>query len=84
MAHKFTPNIILIDLMSSDIDAQHLCGYVRQCEDLQDCAIIALAGGLSENEAVNLQNRGFDAVVTDTGNMNHVLSRIQDSCAVLN
>ena len=84
LAHKFTPNIILINLLSSDIDAQHLCGYVRQCEDLQDCSIIALAGGLSENEASNLRQRGFDAVITDTNNMNQVLSGIQNCFAVLN
>ena len=83
MALKFSPNIILIDLMSSDIDSANLCGYVRQCEDLADCTLIALAGGLGPKETAALQSQGFDAVVTEPENMSAILSRIQQSCNIL-
>lgn len=82
-ALKFSPNIILIDLMSNDIDAASLCGYVRHCEDLSDCRLIALAGGLSSNETNTLKQQGFDAVVTEPENLNAILSCIQDSCDFL-
>lgn len=81
-ALKFSPNIILIDLMSSDIDSASLCGYVHNCEDLADCTLIALAGGLGPNETAALQERGFDAVVTEPENMDAILSCIQQSCDI--
>jgi len=80
MALKFSPNVILIDLMSSEIDSGSLCGYVRECEDLADCALVALAGGLGPKETAALQQQGFHAVVTEPENMNAILSCIQQGC----
>jgi excisionase family DNA binding protein len=77
---KFSPNIIMVDLMSSDIDAVSLCGYVHESDEIQDCTLIALAGGLNSNEVQNLKNQGFDAVVTDPENMNTVLTCIRQGC----
>ena len=82
MVFRFSPNIILIDLMSSQIDAQGLCRCVQDCEDLKDCKLIALAAGLSPREAQNLKAQGFEAVVTDPENMDAILNRIQDYCDV--
>ena len=83
MALKFSPNIILIDLMSNEIDSGSLCGYVRDCEELTDCTLIALAGGLGPKETAALQQQGFDAVVTEPENMNAILICIQQSCSIL-
>lgn len=83
LVQKFMPNVILIDLMSNDIDAGHLCSYVRSNRELTDCAVIAMAGGLSENEAANLKQRGYSAVITDPSNMGRILVAIQQSCTVL-
>jgi excisionase family DNA binding protein len=82
MALKLSPNIILIDLMSNDIDSGSLCGYVRQSEDLTDCTLIALASGLGPKEIAALQQQGFDAVVTEPENMNAILTCIQESCNI--
>ncbi len=82
MALKFSPNIILIDLMSSEIDSGSLCGYVRECEELTDCTLIALAGGLGPQETAALQQQGFDAVVTEPENMSAILTCIQQTCDV--
>lgn len=83
MALKFSPNIILIDLMSSDIDAVSLCGYVNQREEIQDCTLIALAGGLGANEVENLRRQGFHSVVTNLDNMDGILSCIQESVKIV-
>lgn len=83
MAQKFSPNVILIDLMSKEIDAHNVCHYVRNSPDLADCSLIALAGGLSEKEAANLQNNGFNAVVTNTADTKQVLTCIQRCCSIL-
>ncbi|MHC4835532.1 MAG: helix-turn-helix domain-containing protein [Planctomycetota bacterium] len=83
MALKFSPNIILIDLLSNDIDSGRLCEYIQQCEELADCTLIALAGGLSDNEVKNLKHQGFASVVTEPTNLNAILSSIQQSCNIL-
>lgn len=83
LVQKFTPNVILIDLMSKDIDASYLCHYVRSNMELTDCAVIALAGGLSGNEAANLKQRGYSDVVTDLSDTRHLLDAIQNTCAIL-
>lgn len=82
MAQKFHPNFILIDLMSPEIDAYGLCNYVRGNEELKDCCVIALAGGLSETEAESLLKKGFGGVVTEPGSINKVLACIQERCSI--
>lgn len=83
MAQKISPNIILIDLMSSRIDVQSIRNYVRMNPDLSDCFLIAMANGLSEKEAQNLKNQGFDDVVTSTSNINTLLASIQNSISII-
>ena len=83
MAQKLRPNIILIDLMSPEIDAHDLCTYVRESRELKDCCVIALAGGLSETESESLLKKGFGGIVTEPGNMNKVLACIQEKCSVI-
>lgn len=57
MALKFSPNIILVDLLSSEIDSESICGYVHQYEELADCTLIALAGGLVKTRSKICKNR---------------------------
>jgi excisionase family DNA binding protein len=83
MAVKYAPNVILIDLMSSDIDAGSLCSDIHDCDDIRNCRLVALAGGLGPREVENLQTQGFDAVVTDPANMNEVLDSIHQTSGML-
>ena len=83
MAQKIRPNIIIVDLMSPDIDSRDLCNYVRESEELKECSVIALAGGLSVTETESLLKQGFSGVVTEPGNINKILACIQEKCSVL-
>jgi excisionase family DNA binding protein len=83
LAQKFLPNIILINLMATNIDAQQLCAQIRQNTDLKDSKIIAVASGLGENEASALQKKGFDAVANESQNGDHILFAIQQVCSIL-
>ena len=82
MVQKFCPNFILIDLMNSEVDAYGLCSYVRESEELKECCVIALAGGLSAKEGESLLKRGFDGVVTEPGSIQKVLACIQEKCSI--
>lgn len=83
LALKFTPNVILIDLMMSGIDAHQVCSYVQQTDELQDCSLVALAGGLSEKEAANLHSFGFDGIITEPSNTSRILAVIENLCSVV-
>ena len=82
IAQKMRPNIILVELMNPDIDAHELCSYVRDNDELKDCCVIALAGGLSSTEVQALLKQGFGGVVTEPGNINKILACIQEKCSV--
>lgn len=83
MAQKMRPTVILIDLMSPDIDAHGVCSYVRENDELKDTCVIALAGGLSAAEADALTKKGFTGVVNDPANINNVLACIQEKCSIV-
>ena len=83
LAQKFLPNIILINLMASNIEAHQLCAQIRQNSDLKDSKIIAIASGLGENEIAALQKKGFDAVANDSRNGDQILLAIQQVCSIL-
>lgn len=83
LAQKFLPNIILINLMASNIDAHQLCTQIRQNTDLKDSKIIAIASGLGENEAFTLQKKGFDAVTNESQNRDSILLAIQQVCSIM-
>ncbi len=78
LAEKFKPQVILINLMAAQINAQQLCTYVRQQQDLQETKVIAMAAGLNGNESVALQKKGFDAVLTDPTDVNQAVKLIQE------
>jgi len=82
MAQKMRPNIILVELMNPDIDAHEMCSYVCDNEELKDCCVIALAGGLSSTEVQALLKQGFGGVVTEPVNINKILACIQEKCPV--
>jgi excisionase family DNA binding protein len=83
LAQKFLPNIILINLMASNIDAHQLCAQIRQNNDLKDSKIIAIASGLGGNEVAALQKKGFDAAVTEPQEPDQILRAIQQVCSIL-
>jgi excisionase family DNA binding protein len=83
LAEKFKPQVILINLMAGQINAQQLCSYVRQQQDLQDTKVIAIAAGLNGNESASLQKKGFDAILTDPADVNQAVKLIQECCAVV-
>jgi excisionase family DNA binding protein len=83
LAQKFLPNIILINLMASNIDAHQLCGQIRQNTDLKDSKIIAVASGLGEKEVAALLKKGFDAVAAESRESDQILLTLQQVCSII-
>jgi excisionase family DNA binding protein len=82
MAQKFLPNLVLINLMASNINALELCSHIRINADMKESKIAAIAAGLGANETSALVSRGFDSVITDLHNLDQILHIIQQTCSI--
>lgn len=83
IAQRMIPNVILINLMSNEIDAAQICTSVRMCDDLQGSKIIAIANSLGDIEVQAVLNRGFDACLTDAYDISEMVSSIEQSTSLI-
>ncbi|RKY08168.1 MAG: regulator [Planctomycetota bacterium] len=83
IAQKLVPHVIMINLMARDIDAGQVCKYVRTNEDLSGTKIIAMANKLGETEVIALHKKGFDAVLTDPADTQHIIRTIEEVTAII-
>lgn len=83
LAQKVIPHVILINLMSSNIDATVVSKYVRTNDDLSGTKVIAMAAALKDSEAEALMQKGFDEVVTDTSDILKVIQAINHATAII-
>ncbi len=83
IAQKLAPHVILINLMASDIDADHICKNVRKNPELETTKVIALAEGLKQNEAQAVLNKGYDFCITDTSDIAEITKTINQATAII-
>lgn len=83
IAQKFEPHVILINLMASDIDADHICKNVRKNSELGAAQVVALAEGLKANEAQAVLNKGYDFCITDTSDIAEITKTINQAMAII-
>ena len=80
---KFNPHVLLMNLLSEEIDAAGICENIRSDEDLQTIKIIALANHLSDSESDALLRKGFDACISDWSDAKEVIKRIEEATAII-
>jgi len=83
IAQKLIPHVILLNLMSQDIDAGQVCKFIRASEDLNTAKIIAVAESLNGNETSALMNKGFDAVLGEPNDYSAAIDAIQHLTAII-
>jgi excisionase family DNA binding protein len=83
LVQKFTPHVLVVNLLAKDIDAAGICDYIRGEEDLQTIKIIALADSLGLHESESLMRNGFDASISDAGDVTEVIKKIEEATAIL-
>ena len=76
---KFLPHILLVNLLSKDIDAGEICRNIRADDDLQNIKIIALANHLSGGEASALLQKGFDGFVSRPNDVLEIIRKIEET-----
>ncbi len=80
---RFTPHVVLINLMGPGIDAHGICRSIRCSEEFGTIKIIALANHLSEQEAHALMQKGFDGYVCDPSDTTEVIRKIEEATAII-
>jgi CheY-like chemotaxis protein len=80
---KFLPQILLVNLLSKDIDAGEICANVRADGDLRGIKIIALANQLSAGEANALLQKGFDAYVSCQNDISEIIRKIEETATII-
>jgi len=83
VVQKFSPHVLLINLMADDIDAAGICKSIRADEELQTIRIIALAERLSDSESAALQRNGFDDCISGSAEATEVIKKIEEATAII-
>ena len=83
IVHKFAPHVLLVSLLSEDIDAMSICECIHTHEDLRTIKIIALVNNLSDSESEALLQKGFDGYVPYSADAAEVIRRIEEATAII-
>jgi excisionase family DNA binding protein len=83
LIQKFTPHVLLINLLAKAIDAEEICRNIRADEELQTIKIIALANHLASGEANALMQKGFDGYVSRPNDVSEVIRKIEEATAII-
>ncbi|MHC4520868.1 MAG: helix-turn-helix domain-containing protein [Planctomycetota bacterium] len=80
---RFSPHVVLINLLATGIDANVICRSIRGSEEFETIKIIALANHLSDQEADALMQKGFDGYVSDPSDETEVARKIEEATAII-
>lgn len=83
LAQRFAPNAVLINLLSSTIDAGQICKNIRANNDLAGTKVVAFAENLNAAETAALLQKGFDSVLSKNGDVGHIVKVIEEVTAIL-
>lgn len=83
IAQRFTPHVLLINLLAENLNATEICKSIRANEDLQTVKIIAIANELGDSESAALLQKGFDSYVSDPTDVTEVIREIEDTTAII-
>ncbi len=80
---RFTPHVVLINLLANEVDANGICRHIRDNEEYATIKLIALANHLSEPEAAALMQKGFDGYVSNPSDATEVIRKIEEVTAII-
>lgn len=83
VVQKFTPHVIVVNLLAEGIDARGICDYIKSEEDLQTIKIVALAENLGSAESQALMHKGFDACISDSSDVTGIIKKIEEATAII-
>ncbi len=80
---KFRPHVMLLDIHLGDIQGQEVLKLVRDNPDLQLTKVIAMSGKLTDGQANQLLQNGFDGYLKKPFHVRQVIETIEDATAIV-
>ena len=80
---RFNPHVLMVNLLSDNINASDLCKGIRQSEDSQTIKIVAIANHLSQSESLALLQKGFDGYINNGDDAVEIIKRIEEVTAII-
>jgi len=82
-AQRFSPHVVLINLLTNGIDAHAICRSMRALDDFATIKILALANYLGNQEAAALMQKGFDGYVSNPSDPGEIIKKIEEATAII-
>lgn len=83
LAYRFSPHVILVNLLAEDIDIRSICQSIKADEELAAIRIIAIASQLSQSECSALLAKGFDDFILDPSDLAEVIRKIEKATDII-
>jgi len=83
VAQKFSPHVIIINLIAQGIDATGICKAIRSDGDLQAIKVLAVAGHLGPSEGQALLQKGFDDFIEEASDAAQVIKGVEQAMAII-
>lgn len=80
---KFRPHVLLLDMHLGDVNGQEVLKLVRENSDLQLTKVIAMSGKLTDGQAQQLLQNGFDGYLKKPFHVRQVIEAVEDATAVV-
>jgi len=80
---KFRPHVLLLDMHLGEINGEQVLKLVRDNADLQLTKVIAMSGKLTDGQAHQLIQNGFDGYLKKPFHVRQVIEAIEDATAIV-
>ncbi len=80
---KFRPHVVLLDMHLPDINAAEVLKQVRDNPDLQLTKVIAMSGKLTDGQAHQVVQSGFDGYLKKPFHVRQVIEAVEDAIAIV-
>jgi len=80
---RFRPHVMLLDVHLGDVDPVDLCRAIKSNPDLQLTKVVAMSGRLTEGQANQLRQKGFDGFLKKPLQGRTVVEAIEDAMALV-
>lgn len=79
LAERFSPHVILLDLMLGDIDGRDVCRNIKQNPALAATKVIAVSGQLTSRQGQKLLSEGFDGYLSKPFDTSDVVHAVEEA-----
>jgi len=80
---KFRPHVMLLDIHLGDVNGEGVLSLIRENNDLQLTKVIAMSGKLTDGQAHQLIQKGFDGYLKKPFHVRQVIDCVEEATAMV-